>query len=45
MKKFIRLMHELNLIQLKNYLLLQKQLQEISKMATGWMKYSQKKEL
>lgn len=43
LKRLIRLMHELDIIKIKDYLSLQKQLQEISKMANGWIKYLQKR--
>jgi hypothetical protein len=40
MKYLIRLCMELGIIDTKKYWQLQKQLQEISKMAAGWLKYS-----
>jgi len=39
LKQLIRLENELAIISDKTYLALQNQLQEISKMATGWHKY------
>ncbi len=39
LKQLIRLENELEIITDKTYLALQNQLQEISKMATGWHKY------
>jgi len=39
LKHLIRLMNELNIIEMKIYIFLEAQLQEISKMATGWIKY------
>lgn len=34
-------MHELKIIEDRPYIVLEAQLQEISKMATGWIKYLQ----
>ena len=39
MKRLIRLCMELQIIETKTYWNLQQQLQEISKMAAGWLKY------
>ena len=39
LKQLIRLMNELNIIEAKVYIFLEAQLQEISKMAAGWIKY------
>jgi four helix bundle protein len=39
LKRLIRLTHDINTIPTKKYLSLQGQLQEISKMANGWIKY------
>ncbi len=39
LKQLVRLQNELTIISDKTYLALQNQLQEISKMATGWQKY------
>lgn len=44
-KKLIRLANELKIINLKQYLYLEKDLIEISKMANGWQKYTINKEL
>lgn len=43
-KRLTRLSAELNIIKQTAYLKLIIDLQEISKMATGWLKYSEKKE-
>jgi len=42
MKQLVRLSNELEIIQRKNYFILEQQLQEISKMCTGWIKYINK---
>lgn len=39
LKQLVRAMNDLKIIEDRAYLILQTQLQEISKMATGWMKY------
>lgn len=39
LKQLVRTMNDLKIIEDRAYLILQTQLQEISKMATGWMKY------
>ncbi|MEI6238030.1 MAG: four helix bundle protein [bacterium] len=39
LKQLIRAMSELKIIEDKPYIFLETQLQEISKMATGWIKY------
>lgn len=41
LKRLIRIMQELNLIEQRKYLELELDLQEISKMANGWIKYLQ----
>ena len=43
-KQLIRLEMELGIISEKTYLVLQEKLQEISRMATGWLEYLQEKE-
>ena len=43
-KKLVRLINEINVIDLKKYLNLEKDLIEISKMATSWQKYFINKE-
>lgn len=43
-KRLVRLAQELNIINTKTYLSLEEQLQEISRMTTGWIKYLDKKE-
>jgi hypothetical protein len=40
LKRLIRIASELNIINSKRYLELELDLQEISKMANGWLKYS-----
>ena len=44
MKHLVRTMSELAIIQTKTYLALEAELQEISKMANGWLKYLERKE-
>ena len=44
-KRLIRMTYEINLIEDSVYLKLAEQLQEISKMAAGWRKYINKKNL
>jgi len=39
LKRLIRITNELGAIDFKKYIFLQKQLEEISKMTTGWIKY------
>jgi hypothetical protein len=39
LKQLIRLMNDLGIIETKIYIFLEAQLQEISKMASGWIKY------
>lgn len=39
LKKFIRICHELRIIELTTYIKLSAQAQEISKMGNGWLKY------
>lgn len=39
LKQLIRAMNDLKIIDDRPYIVLEAQLQEISKMATGWMKY------
>ncbi len=39
LKRFIRLMRELNIVHEKWYLQTEKELQEISKMTSGWLRY------
>jgi len=39
LKQLIRIMNELKIIEDKPYIVLETQLQEISKMAMGWIKY------
>ena len=39
LKRLLRLMNELNIIPIKNNIPLQANLQEISKMTNGWIKY------
>jgi len=39
LKRLIRLIYELNIIERKKYIDLEKDLQEISKMVNGWIKY------
>ena len=41
LKRLIRTANELNVVQYKTYLDLEKRLQEISKMINGWIKYLQ----
>ena len=43
-KRLVRLAQELNIINTKTYLSSEEQLQEISRMTTGWIKYLDKKE-
>ncbi len=38
-KHLIRISHDLNIINYNKYIVLQEKLQEISKMANGWLKY------
>lgn len=40
LKQLIRIAHELKVIDDEKYLRLQSQLQEISKMVTGWLRYA-----
>lgn len=42
LKRFVRNMRESNIIEDKNYLSLESQLQEISKMINGWIDYLNK---
>lgn len=42
LKNLIRLAHELKIFEDKSYLTLQTDLQEISKMTLGWLRYTQK---
>ena len=44
-KRLLTITHELKIIQTKNYLQLESDLQEISKMTNGWIKYLQQKGL
>ncbi|MBI4119127.1 MAG: four helix bundle protein [Parcubacteria group bacterium] len=44
LKRFITIAHELKIIQTQNYLGLESDLQEISKMANGWIRYLTQKE-
>jgi len=39
LKRLIRISHELNIIDQKRYIRLEADLQELSKMANGWIKY------
>lgn len=39
LKKFFRIAHELNIINQKSYINFELDLQELSKMANGWIKY------
>jgi len=39
LKRFFRISHELKIINSKNYIALELDLQEISKMTNGWIKY------
>ena len=39
LKRLIRITQELNIIEKKKYIDLESDLQEISKMVTGWIKY------
>lgn len=39
LKRFIRIEHQLNVINEKTYLDIERRLQEISKMTNGWIKY------
>jgi len=43
LKRLIRISYELNIINDKIYVIIELDLQEISKMATGWIKYLLKK--
>ena len=43
-KHLVRAMQELEIIDVKNYLKIQEKLQEISKMANGWIRYIARKE-
>ena len=45
LKKFLTITYDLKIIQTKNYLQLESDLQEISRMANGWIKYLAQKEL
>jgi len=40
LKRLIRVANELGAINFQKYIFLQKQLEEISKMTAGWVKYS-----
>ncbi|MDP3764650.1 MAG: four helix bundle protein [bacterium] len=44
LKRLLRITHELLIIQDKTYLKLESDLQEISKMTNGWIKYETQKE-
>lgn len=44
LKRLLTVTHELNIIQTKNYLQLESDLQEISKMTNGWIRYLTQKE-
>jgi hypothetical protein len=44
LKRLIRIANELGAIDFKKYIFLQKQLEEISKMTVGWLKYCEAKE-
>lgn len=44
-KHLIRISHDLNIINYNKYITLQEKLQEISKMANGWLKYLTKEEV
>lgn len=44
LKRLFRLMTDINIVLPKKYFQLEETLQEISKMATGWQKYSTNKE-
>ena len=39
LKRLIRIAHELSIIDRKKYIILESDLQEISKMTNGWIKY------
>ena len=39
LKQLIRVMNELGIIEMRPYIVLESELQEISKMANGWIKY------
>ena len=41
LKRLVRITAELKMIQQKDYLMFESQLQEISKMTNGWIKYMQ----
>lgn len=45
LKRLIRLEHDLNIIPSKTYINTEKELQEISKMTNGWIKYLTQREL
>jgi len=45
LKRLIRISQEIGIITTKIYLQLESQLQEISKMATNWLNYTNKKQL
>ncbi len=44
LKRLLTITHEIKVIQIKNYLQLESDLQEISKMTNGWIKYLAQKE-
>jgi len=44
LKRLIRITDELGAIDFQKYIFLQKQLEEISKMTSGWLKYCEAKE-
>ena len=44
LKRLVRLSYEIQVYNITQYAFLEKELQEISKMATGWLKYVIKKE-
>lgn len=39
LKRLVRIAYELNIIEKKKYIILESDLQEISKMTNGWIKY------
>lgn len=41
LKRLLRVAHELGIVEQQSYIALELQLQDISKMATGWMRYLQ----
>ena len=45
LKKLLRITNELKIIEIQKYLQLESDLQEISKMTNGWIKYLAQKEL